>query len=159
MTEQPEISIPTIIADDDDGSGFLAIFETPLERKSFLKVYGVEVSESGHALDRGKLCLTCYSKYTDDEGNWMKLLVADFIGVTEWIGYPVLEGMLTRLLYRTEAEALADKKEVARNKGCYWPKGPMPEDEGYFHSKPVKSIRCRISLIPRGNEHLGDDNE
>jgi hypothetical protein len=151
------LKVPEIIADDDESLGrlgFLAVFETP-DRKPFLRVYGASVTESGHTFDRGKLRITLRSKYRDDEGDYLFLLNAGFVGVTEWIGYPVLEGMLTQFLYRTEKQAQADKRGYRRGNGSdgyYWPKGPFREDEGYFHGKPVKAIRCRISLLPRGRE-------
>lgn len=148
----PEPEVPEIVADDDDGSGFLAVFETA-DRQPFLKVYGALVDESSRAFDRGKLRITLRSKYTDDEGDYLFLLNTDFVGAVEWLGYPVLEGVLTQFLYRTEAQAQADKKATrSTHESYYWPKGPFCQDEGYFHGQSVKAIRCRISLIPRGRE-------
>jgi len=150
------VSVPEIVADDDESLGrlgFLAIFETP-DRQPFLKVYGALVDESSHALDRGKLRITLRSKYRDDEGDYLYLLNAEFVGVVEWLGYPALEGMLTQFLYRTEQQARADKQAArSTHESYYWPKGPFRQDEGYFHGQPVQAIRCRISLIPRGRDH------
>jgi hypothetical protein len=131
-------------ANDDDGSGFHAVFSN-MDGSDFLEAYGVSVSETQPL----GLLITLQSAYEDAEGDWLKLLVAEFHGKVEWIGYPMLSGVLTKFLWRTEEQAKAEN-EAARGDGAYWPKGPMSnKGRSGWGGEQIQAICCTIRLSPR----------
>jgi hypothetical protein len=144
MTAQAIPPAPVLKANDDDGGGFHAVFSN-LDGSDFLEAYGVDVSEERHI----GFLITLRSAYEDAEGDYIYLLVAEFHGAVEWIGYPMLNGVLTKFLWRTEEQAKAEN-EAARGDGAYRPKGPMSnKDRQEWSGDQIQAIRCMIRLKPR----------
>lgn len=145
MTE-PTAVVPVLKAHDDEGAGFRVVIES-MSHDPILEVLGASLSSSN-----GTTRITLRSEHQDFEGDYLYLLDAEMVvGLAEWAGGTYfMEGVLTKLLWRTEDMVTEDLVAIPSGDGCYVPKGPMPEDShATWRGQPTPMMQVRVRVSPR----------